>query len=188
LDSLRALKRRPTIAEFDERFTCFVGGYSKPHGSFPFDGAWEYYRHASSLHVIEDIRVPFLAISATDDPVVQRYPTKAGGNGLVAVGLTPSGGHLGWFESDIKFSSSSPLASLFGTRRWVHKPVLEWLRAVGEDLAYDPDRPTGAEIYEEDGFLKEVGCGHLGCKEIADATDDDTSSADYDGAALLQGL
>ena len=70
----------------------------------------------------------------------------------------------------------------------MQRPVLEWLRAVGEDLVYDPDRPAGAEIYEEDGFLKEVGRGYFGCKEIEDVVDDDTTPAGHHGAALLQGL
>jgi uncharacterized protein len=165
---------RPTLEEFDHRFTRIGGGYAKPHGPFPFNTAWDYYTWASSLHMIGDIRVPFLAINATDDPVVQRYPTEVGGSGYVALGLTPSGGHLGWFESD----------GLFRTKRWVTKPVLEWLRAVGEDLAFDG--PIGAEIYEEDGFLKEVGREHFGCKEVEGGG----RIVGFDGrkAALLPGL
>jgi uncharacterized protein len=152
-ENVVALKN-PTLEDFDEHFTRVGGGYTEPLGPFPFKTAWDYYQWASSLHLTGDIRVPFLAINATDDPVVQRCPTKAGGNGYVALGLTPSGGHLGWFESD----------GIFGTKRWVSRPVLEWLRAVGEDLAYDG--PTGTEIYVEDGFFREVGREKFGCKEI----------------------
>jgi predicted alpha/beta-fold hydrolase len=173
LDAVLGLNR-PTLEEFDTEFTRIAGGYVKPHGPFPFDTAWDYYTWASSLHMLPDVRVPFLAISSTDDPVVQRVPTQAGGNGYVALSLTAGGGHLGWFESD----------GLWKTKRWINRPVLEWLRAVGEDLIYGG--PTGPEIYEESGFLKEVGREHFGCKEVEGGGF--VVGLDKKPGSLLQGL
>ena len=53
----------------------------------------------------------------------------------------------------------------FGTlERWIRKPVVEWIRAVGEDMVVDTGR--GRPLHEVDGFLKEVGRDDIGCKEV----------------------
>ncbi|PPQ78077.1 hypothetical protein CVT25_015611 [Psilocybe cyanescens] len=168
-----ALKlKNPTLNDFDDTFTRIAGGPA-PH--FPFRNADEYYIWGSSHNIVDRIRVPFLAINAADDPVVRNVPMDGGGNGLVVMELTTGGGHLGWFQAGPGFVD-----------RWTTKPVLEWLKLVGEEIVHDPT-PRGGLIYTDaDGFLREKGKGHLGCKEIegAGALFDGNSGED----GVLQGL
>ncbi|RDB21060.1 hypothetical protein Hypma_011583 [Hypsizygus marmoreus] len=143
--------RNPTLEKFDDTFTKVAGG-APP--AFPFDTAHDYYRWASSHYVVKDIRVPFLAINAADDPVVRHVPMDGGGNGLVIMELTPCGGHLGWFQAGPGYVD-----------RWTTKPVLEWLKLVGEDLVPRPQ--SSAKLFiDEDGFLREEGRPNLGCREM----------------------
>jgi predicted alpha/beta-fold hydrolase len=144
--------KTPTMEDFDQAFTRVGGGSSPP---FPFDSSDDYYAWASSHKVLPDIKVPFLAVNAADDPIVQEVPVDAGGTGWVTMVLTPKGGHLGWFERALP-SGEVP--------RWITKPVLEWLKLNGEDIVYEGTK--GRPLYEEDGFIKEVGRPGLGCKEI----------------------
>ncbi|CCL99146.1 uncharacterized protein FIBRA_01161 [Fibroporia radiculosa] len=140
-----------TLSQFDGAITRIAGGSSPP---FPFETAWDYYAWGSSHEVLANIRVPFLALNSEDDPVVQVLPYEAGGSPWVAFAITERGGHLGWFEQSREGQ----------IRRWVRKPVLEWLRAAGEDLAVgDEDvRP----IIDVDGFLRESGREGIGCQMI----------------------
>jgi hypothetical protein len=107
--------------------------------------------------VLPDVRVPLLALNASDDPVVRKVPVDLSvENPWVTTIVTKGGGHLGWFEVE---KSSGEL------RRWITKPVLEFVEMVALDLE-DRKRPR-KEIYKsEDGFLKEVGRDDIGCKEI----------------------
>ncbi|KJA26310.1 hypothetical protein HYPSUDRAFT_133302 [Hypholoma sublateritium FD-334 SS-4] len=143
--------KNPTLDEFDTTFTAIAGGSSSP---FPFPDAASYYIWVSSHNVLGKIRVPFLALNAGDDPVVNHVPRDCGDNGMVVLGLTACGGHLGWFQS------------ANSTDRWTTKPVLEWLQMVGQDLAFDPT-PRGSSLYiADDGFLRDQDNTRLGCKAI----------------------
>lgn len=144
--------KKPQLHEFDESFTRFVGGTFPP---FPFGSAEEYYVWASSHQRLGDVRVPYLTINAVDDPVVRSVPLDAVRSGWGAMVMTTGGGHLGWFETGDQVGS---------VRRWIKKPVLEWLRCIGEDMVHEGTR--GLPLHEVDGFLKEVGRDDLGCKEI----------------------
>lgn len=144
--------KNPTLEKFDDTFTRIAGGAAP---IFPFETAGDYYRWASSHYVVKDIKVPFLAINASDDPVVRHVPMDGAGNGLIVMGLTPVGGHLGWFQAGPGFVD-----------RWTTKPVLEWFKIMGEDVVHDT-QSKGPRIYlDEDGFLKEEGRPLIGCKEI----------------------
>jgi len=146
--------KKPPIRTFDQHMTRLIGGSSPP---FPLPSAMHYYEWASSHNSLPGIRVPFLAINAADDPIVQaESPLDVGGNGWVVIAVTERGGHLGWFES-------APHGR-FAVRRWVTKPIVEWLRAVGEDMVV-PFR-EGKVVREIDGFLKEEGRDDIGCMEI----------------------
>jgi predicted alpha/beta-fold hydrolase len=149
--------KSPKLEDFDNLMTCYHGGSLKPHGVFPLKNATEYYLWASTHKLVADVRVPLLAINAADDPVVQKVPMDAGGNPWATIVLTSSGGHLGWFEA-----AGSPGR----VKRWVSKPVLEWLSACGRDLASERNRSRA--LCQVDGFLKEVGDdrAHLGCQEL----------------------
>ncbi|CCL99224.1 uncharacterized protein FIBRA_01239 [Fibroporia radiculosa] len=144
----------PTMEMFDNTFNCIAGGSSPP---FPFPDARAYYTWGSSHQMLPQIRVPFLAINAQDDPIVQVFPTDAGGNGYVVLAVTKMGGHLGWFQAEGALAMG-PIT------RWFSKPVTEWLRAVGEDLVIcgRSEKP----LCEVDGFLKEVGRDDIGCIEM----------------------
>ncbi|RDB26320.1 hypothetical protein Hypma_006635 [Hypsizygus marmoreus] len=148
--------RYPTLPEFDSTFTKNAGDVAHP---FPFSTVDEYYRWASTDHVIEDIRVPFLAINAEDDPVVTICPMDGKGNPYVAMVLTKAGGHLGWFKA----GSTSE-----GTERWTTKPALEWFKLMGEGVVRESSE--AARIFvDENGFLREEGRENgLGCKEVGD--------------------
>ncbi|KAF7970010.1 hypothetical protein HWV62_25376 [Athelia sp. TMB] len=143
--------KSPRLDEFDHSFTRWVGGTSPP---FPFDSGDDYYIYGSSDGGLADIRVPFLAVNAVDDPIVRSVPLGAGDHGWGVMAMTAGGGHLGWFET----GSSGEI------KRWIRKPVLEWLRAVGEDMVHEASR--GPELHEVDGWIKELGRDDLGCKEI----------------------
>ncbi|KAI0736968.1 AB-hydrolase YheT [Fomitopsis betulina] len=144
--------RSMTLTQFDDKVTCIAGGSCPP---FPFPSAWDYYAWASSDKVLANIRVPFLALNAEDDPIVQVLPVEAGGNPFVAFAVTEHGGHLGWFER------VQPTGEI---RRWVSRPIVEWLKAVGEELVVQ-DRQL-QPLVVVDGFLKEVGRDDIGCKEV----------------------
>lgn len=146
---------RPTILQFDEAITRLVGGSSPP---FPLETAYAYYHWASSHKVLPDIRVPFLAISDADDPVVRAIPIDLPDTKLspwVAFAVTRGGGHLGWFEQG---------PGLFSLSRWMSRPIIEWLRASGEELPRDFSKRK--PLKEVDGFLTEEGREDIGCKEI----------------------
>jgi len=146
--------KNPTLYEWDHSITRFVGGPSPP---FPFDSGVDYYIWASSHKVLGDIRVPFLAFNSADDPVVRSSPKDAANNGYVAMVMTLGGGHLGWFEKSDRMGE---------VRRWIKKPVIEWLRAVAENIIHEGHRAL--PLHKVDGFLKEVGRDDLGCMEVDD--------------------
>jgi len=163
----------PTLKKFDDTFTRIAGG----HAPFPFPDADAYYVGCSSHNMVQHITVPFLAINAGDDPIVSSAPMDSGGNGLVVMGLTKGGGHVGWFQAGPAGPSQ--------VDRWTTQPVLEWLELMGRDVVHDP-KPRGRPLFVgEDGFLREEGVDNLGCKEIEDGgLVDDVSSE----GGLLQGL
>jgi predicted alpha/beta-fold hydrolase len=80
------------LYEFDRYVQCPTWGY-------PTEGA--YYRDASSSDSVMNIRVPFLAIHAVDDPIVNdaAVPYEEVKKNPYAVMCTTSlGGHLSFFE------------------------------------------------------------------------------------------
>lgn len=143
-----------TLYEFDDRITCLVGGSSPP---FPLPSAQAYYKWASCHTMVADILVPYLALNADDDPIVGVLPVHTGivQSPWVVFGLTQKGGHLAWFEKG---------STRDHPRRWYRRPVLEWLKTMGEDVVHE-DRLLPA-IREVDGYLREEGRDHLGCKVV----------------------
>lgn len=152
-------QRQTTLCEFDDTITRLAGGSSPP---FPFPSAADYYIWGSSHTVLGDIQVPFLALNSDDDPIVTVLPVYAGNNVLspwVVFGVTQKGGHLGWFEEG---------SSREHPQRWFRRPVLEWLRTMGEEVAHlDKKAPP---IIEIDGYLREVGREHIGCKVVEEGS------------------
>ncbi|KAI0669118.1 AB-hydrolase YheT [Trametes maxima] len=145
----------PTLWDFDKYYTFEVRDTGAQR---TFEAPGDFYRWASSHNVLSDVRVPLLAINADDDPIVRDLPTDVGGNPLVSLVVTRGGGHLGWFASE------GGMLHRRRRTRWVKKPVLEWLRAVGKDL--NVCLPRGRPLHMMDGFVMEVGRPGLGCKEV----------------------
>lgn len=143
---------RPSIGTFDDTFTRIAGGSMPP---WPFASAYDYYRYASSHKVLGDVQIPFLAINAADDPVVQDVPMDVNGSEWVVMALTSHGGHLGWFEVDDGWGQ---------VRRWIRQPVLEWFHGTADVMVWD--RLQYPDIHEVDGYITEVGKETLGCKVI----------------------
>ena len=146
-----------TLSSFDNQFTCKAGGSSP---DFPMPDEWTYYRWASSHRLLEHVKVPLLALNADDDPIVSVLPVYADDQPIgpwVVFSVTRGGGHLGWFEE-----GSVPGYPV----RWYRRPVLEWLRVMGDDVQHPPRRTK--ELVEVDGFLMEEGRTDIGCKEIED--------------------
>ena len=83
-------------SKYLHEFDRYVQG---PTWGYPTEGA--YYRDASSIDAMMGIRIPFLGISALDDPVVTeealpKMEIQATPYGVLCT--TSLGGHLGWFE------------------------------------------------------------------------------------------
>ena len=163
--------------EFDNAITKLVGG-SAPH--FPFKTHRDYYAWARSDNVIQNIRIPFLGLQSSDDPIIPHSPPDCAGNGWVVLGWTRRGGHLGWFEYD----SDGQL------RRWIRKPVLEWFQAIIDLTDLDDDGSIRGRVTKPfgvvDGFLREEGREQFGVREIP-GRDGEVVGAEGEGG-LLAGL
>ncbi|KAI0318948.1 AB-hydrolase YheT [Amylostereum chailletii] len=145
-----------TAIEFDTVITRVVGG---PAPLFPFNHVLDFYSHVCVNKLLPDIRVPFLGINSDDDPIANDIPMD-NSNKWVTIAATVAGGHLGWFETE-----GGPFGNI---RRWVRKPVLEWLKVTAEDMAPDHRKPR--EIFTEDGWLMQVGRDDLGVRVVKTGT------------------
>ncbi|KAJ1837429.1 hypothetical protein LPJ73_007402, partial [Coemansia sp. RSA 2703] len=91
----QAISRITTIRQFDDLITARLFGYRD---------AADYYEQNSSVHFMPDIRVPYLAITALDDPVCpEQYVPRDifRSNPYLVLALTRFGGHLGFHESPV---------------------------------------------------------------------------------------
>ncbi|KAF5367411.1 hypothetical protein D9758_003633 [Tetrapyrgos nigripes] len=139
-----------TLHKYDETFARVAAG---PPPLFPLPSAEAYYKAMSSHYAIKDIKIPYLAVNAADDPVVRHVPMDGGENPNVVMVLTGLGGHLGWFVDGA------------GRERWTTKPVLEWLRLHGEVAAKGDSKP-GKVWVDEEGYLRDEAFGmEFGCRE-----------------------
>lgn len=115
------------IHEFDRAIQCPTWGYPTEHA---------YYRDASSADSVLAVRIPFLGISAEDDPIVddQAIPRLEFEQNPYAVLCTTSlGGHLSWFE--------------FGGGRWMARATEKFFLAIHDDV--------DAELYSREHPLPE---------------------------------
>ena len=167
----------PYMFEFDNTITKLIGG-SAPH--FPFKTHRDYYAWARSDNVIQNIRIPFLGLQSSDDPIVPHSPPDCAGNGWVVLGWTRRGGHLGWFEYD-------PDGRL---RRWIKKPVLEWFKAIIDLTDLNDDGNIRGRVTKPfgvvDGFLREEGREQFGVREVV-GCDEEVVGVKGEGG-LLAGL
>ncbi|KAL2266313.1 hypothetical protein VTJ83DRAFT_5665 [Remersonia thermophila] len=109
------------LHEFDREVQTKAWGY-------PTEGA--YYRDASSCDSVLAIRIPFLAISALDDPIAvyEAIPFQEFKQNPYTVLLTTSlGGHLSWFE--------------IGGGRWHPRPICNFLNRMVNEIDLDSISP-----------------------------------------------
>jgi uncharacterized protein len=88
--STRPLATVRSVRRFDDVYTAPMSGYRD---------AADYYYRASSLRVIDRVRVPTLVITALDDPFVPPGPFRepaVTGNPSITLVVTPRGGHCGF--------------------------------------------------------------------------------------------
>lgn len=101
-----------SIREFDERYT------SRLHG---FGNASNYYDRASSLRVVDRIRVPTFILTAQDDPFVppdQFADPAVTGNPHIRVVVTRHGGHCGFVAGHARGASD---------RYWGEQAVVDFV-------------------------------------------------------------
>jgi predicted alpha/beta-fold hydrolase len=87
---LRKLNAVKTVREFDEIYTA---------PCFGFRNAEDYYHRASSMRIIDRVRVPALIITAEDDPFVPSKPfhdPTLSGNPYIDLRMSAHGGHCGF--------------------------------------------------------------------------------------------
>jgi hypothetical protein len=122
---LGPLGRIRTIREFDEAYTA-------PHHGFL--GATDYYHRASSMRVVDRIRIPALILAAEDDPFVPaaqfREPVVQG-NPHVRVRVERHGGHCGFVGE----------AGTDGDGYWAEEMAVRFLEAGFEGTQARPLRP-----------------------------------------------
>ena len=89
--NLNLLSGVRSVRDFDEAFTA-------PHNGFR--NADDYYYQASSLRLVDKIKLPTLIISSDDDPFVPSYQfndLSIIANTFITVIITRGGGHCGFF-------------------------------------------------------------------------------------------
>lgn len=109
-----------TIRAVDEALTA-------PYFGFPTVDA--YYADASADQRVKNVAVPLLVLNAADDPIAQ-YNEKPGvfdaatlaANPNLVVGVTATGGHLGWCDAD----------DACGPPAWAQTVALDFLTAARE--------------------------------------------------------
>lgn len=112
LNSVRNLR------EFDDRYT------SRAHG---FDGAADYYYRASSIRVVDKIRVPTLIIHGQDDPFIPFAPLrdpKFAANPYLLLIDPPQGGHVAFLGTPTEKED----------RFWAENRVVEFCKLAVDEL------------------------------------------------------
>jgi uncharacterized protein len=112
------IKSVRTLREFDDRYT------SRAHG---FDGAADYYYRASSIRVVDKIRIPTLIIHGEDDPFIPFGPlrdAKIAANPYILLIAPPQGGHVAFLASGTGHED----------RFWAENRVIEFLKLAEEEL------------------------------------------------------
>ncbi len=108
LSPLRSMK---TITQFDDTYTARDGGYRD---------ASDYYNRAGARHVLSEISVPTLIITAQDDPFIPASIFETTGishNRHIALAMLQHGGHCGFFQQ----------RRCGEDRFWAENRIIEWI-------------------------------------------------------------
>ncbi|KOS19685.1 putative esterase [Escovopsis weberi] len=119
---LAAIDKVTYLCEFDRATQCPLWGY-------PSEEA--YYRDASSTDAVLNIKIPFMALSATDDPIAlkQGLPVQEIQQNPNTILVTTSlGGHLCWFE--------------YGGTRWHTRPICNFFNYFANNVDLDSVEPV----------------------------------------------
>lgn len=111
-----------TLREFDDRYT------SRAHG---FNGVDDYYYRASSIRVINHIRIPTLIIHAEDDPFIPFAPMldpAVTTNPYILLLATQQGGHVAFLSANHRTSLSNP------DRFWAENRVVDFCELANESF------------------------------------------------------
>lgn len=130
---MNVLTKLTHLYEFDRAVQCKAWGY-------PTEGA--YYRDASSVDAALAIRIPYLAINSTDDPISAEESLPYGEikqNPYTVLCTTSLGGHLGWFE--------------VGGGRWHSRPITEFMNF----MAFKVDHSSIKSVKKGDGKIYHAG-------------------------------
>ncbi|KAK3946077.1 Alpha/Beta hydrolase protein [Diplogelasinospora grovesii] len=133
LDFDRIQREVTYLYEFDREVQTVTWGY-------PTEGA--YYRDASSADAVLAIRIPFLALSAADDPIAvdEAVPYEEfKQNPYTVLCSTSLGGHLSWFE--------------FGGGRWHARPIVNFLRNMVSEINLKAIKPMANGQAADDAEL-----------------------------------
>ena len=106
------------LREFDDRYT------SRAHG---FDGAADYYNRASSIRVVDRIRVPTLIIHGKDDPFIPFAPLRDprfAANPYILLIAPPQGGHVAFVASETDSED----------RFWAENRVVEFCKLADQEF------------------------------------------------------
>lgn len=133
------LPRLETIPLFDygkrheiKLISDFDNEYTAPF--FGFDTGKDYYRTASSVNLLMNIRTPTVIVNSLDDPIVGKgcIPyLEAYKNPYVILTTTSLGGHLGWFQP--------------GTdNRWSSKAIAQFFKVFDEKVDHEKGTPIVA--------------------------------------------
>ncbi|KAK5660130.1 hypothetical protein OQA88_13599 [Cercophora sp. LCS_1] len=109
------------LYEFDREVQTVTWGY-------PTENA--YYRDASSSDAVLAIKIPYLAISAEDDPIAVQEAIpyqEIEHNPNTVLCATSLGGHLSWFE--------------LGGGRWHTRPICNFLQSMYNEIDLDAINP-----------------------------------------------
>ena len=126
LFDLGALTQVRTVRAFDEAYTA-------PHHGFR--DADDYYHRASSLRIVDRIRIPTLIVTAEDDPFVppeQFQEPTIEQNPAMTVAVSRFGGHCGFF--------TEPVVGFDGY--WAERVAVEFARGRIEDGRPESRPPT----------------------------------------------
>jgi hypothetical protein len=128
-----------SIRDFDDRYTAVAHG---------FRDADDYYTQASSIHLLERIRIPTLIIHAEDDPFIPFAPLRTSAavtSPFILLVKTERGGHVAFLAAKPRKANNSPPhirspapepteASLYAEedRFWAENRVIDFCRLVSE--------------------------------------------------------
>ncbi|KAF3020957.1 hypothetical protein E8E14_007228 [Neopestalotiopsis sp. 37M] len=121
---LEKIAKLTYLWEFDREVQTKAWGY-------PTENA--YYRDASSVDSVMGIRIPYLAINSTDDPISAEEALPYGeirSNPYAVLCTTSLGGHLGWFEP--------------GGGRWHSRPVANFMNYMAFEAKLDNIKASGS--------------------------------------------